>query len=214
VVESGMGAGTNFGWNPCEGFEGYSGGSATGTACTFSHHEPVLAVNHGSDPVLSDGGQSITGGYVYRGSAIPALVGAYIFADCIPRRRVGVPLLRRRDDGVPRADGSHWPLQRASSRSRRTTAGELYMVCYGMAARSAVSSAAELRRPIRHRAPALASLGRRGRSRFGASRCATLPRMRSAPSAMPNGPAGAWVGWSRGEADDEHRDAPPNARCA
>jgi hypothetical protein len=45
-----------------------------------THHEPVLAVRHGTDPLLR-GAASITGGYVYRGSAIAGLQGFYLFGD-------------------------------------------------------------------------------------------------------------------------------------
>jgi glucose/arabinose dehydrogenase len=82
VVESGMGAGTDFGWNSCEGFEGYNAfGGATGTACTYDHHRPVVATSHNMDPVVPGGSCSVISGYVYRGAAIPALRGAYLFGD-------------------------------------------------------------------------------------------------------------------------------------
>ena len=37
--------------------------------------EPIFELSH------DDGNCSVTGGYVYRGDAIPALRGAYVFAD-------------------------------------------------------------------------------------------------------------------------------------
>lgn len=64
------GAGTNFGWSLYEGTEPFRGGSAEGL--TFPVHE----YRHGSGGVCS-----ITGGVVYRGTAISALRGAYLYAD-------------------------------------------------------------------------------------------------------------------------------------
>jgi len=62
--------GENYGWNVWEGSHPYlAGGSAPG------------AVNPVFDYAHSDGGCVVTGGYVYRGAAIPALVGTYVFAD-------------------------------------------------------------------------------------------------------------------------------------
>jgi glucose/arabinose dehydrogenase len=61
--------GGNYGWNHREGFHAYKGGNKT----------PEMI-----DPVIDyprDKGQSITGGYVYRGDAIPQLQGAYIYGD-------------------------------------------------------------------------------------------------------------------------------------
>ena len=44
---------------------------------------PVAEYPHGTnlDPSRHDDGKSITGGYVYRGKALPGLVGAYIYGD-------------------------------------------------------------------------------------------------------------------------------------
>jgi uncharacterized repeat protein (TIGR03806 family) len=67
--------GGNYGWNCREGRDPYSGAPAmcgTLPAATFT------------DPVHQYGrnlGFSVTGGFVYRGSALPALVGSYLFAD-------------------------------------------------------------------------------------------------------------------------------------
>ncbi len=66
-------AGGNYGWNCREGFSAYPG---AGTACTGGGGwiDPVF------DYPRSEG-ISITGGYVYRGSAIAELYGHYVFAD-------------------------------------------------------------------------------------------------------------------------------------
>jgi len=64
-------AGKNFGWNVMEGthcFEPSSGCDSTGTVLPIAEHS-------------HDEARSITGGSVYRGSAIPALRGAYFYAD-------------------------------------------------------------------------------------------------------------------------------------
>jgi glucose/arabinose dehydrogenase len=61
--------GENYGWNELEGTICYRAGcDPTGTVL------PVLDYDHGI-------GCSVTGGYVYRGSAIPSLVGHYLYAD-------------------------------------------------------------------------------------------------------------------------------------
>jgi hypothetical protein len=63
--------GRNYGWNTMEGTHCYSPPSGCDpTGLTL----PVYEYSHGS-------GCSITGGYVYRGAAIPSLVGTYFFAD-------------------------------------------------------------------------------------------------------------------------------------
>lgn len=59
----------NFGWNRKEGF------ACRTTPC------PIAGLQ---DPVLAYGrseGVSVTGGYLYRGTAMPAHIGSYIFAD-------------------------------------------------------------------------------------------------------------------------------------
>jgi glucose/arabinose dehydrogenase len=58
----------NFGWDDVEGLEPYEGELRTDQV------QPVLTYTH-------DDGCSITGGYVYRGSAVPELFGWYLFGD-------------------------------------------------------------------------------------------------------------------------------------
>ena len=68
-------AGGNYGWRLREGMHCYD----PATNCTTSADgspliDPVAEYSHAL-------GNSITGGYVYRGSAIPSLVGRYVFGD-------------------------------------------------------------------------------------------------------------------------------------
>ncbi len=71
VIPSGLG-GLNFGWRPREG--------TIQTPAYPSETPQTAAINPVTDYPRSLG-YSVTGGYVYRGSAIPELAGKYIFAD-------------------------------------------------------------------------------------------------------------------------------------
>ena len=63
--------GENYGWRVMEGLSCFE----PGRDCNSPRFTPPIAV-YGRD-----GGCSVTGGYVYRGAAYPALVGAYVFGD-------------------------------------------------------------------------------------------------------------------------------------
>ena len=63
--------GENYGWNVMEGSQCFNAGSCNQSGLTL----PVHDYDH------SGGACSITGGLVYRGSAIPALAGTYFYAD-------------------------------------------------------------------------------------------------------------------------------------
>ncbi len=69
VVSAAQG-GLNFGWNLMEGNSCYASTSCNQAGLTL----PVLDYDHSQ-------GCSITGGYVYRGSALPALQGRYFYSD-------------------------------------------------------------------------------------------------------------------------------------
>ncbi len=60
--------GGNYGWNVREGEQCF------GTSTCAEFDEPVASYSH-------DVGNAIAGGFVYRGRALPDLVGSYIFAD-------------------------------------------------------------------------------------------------------------------------------------
>ncbi len=66
----GAGRGADFGWSAWEGTHRFNDDQSAP-----DHTPPVHDYAHG--PL----GCSVTGGYVYRGGAIPALYGAYVFAD-------------------------------------------------------------------------------------------------------------------------------------
>jgi len=69
--------GFNYGWNIMEGRSCYP----SGTNCEQSGLElPVFQYDH------SNGDRSVTGGFVYRGSGIPGLIGYYIYADFVSGR--------------------------------------------------------------------------------------------------------------------------------
>ncbi len=75
--------GANYGWNCMEGDNCYPGGGCTCNAPGLT--DPVHEYMHGE-------GCAVIGGYVYRGCALPHLVGRYVFADrCDPGVRVFDP---------------------------------------------------------------------------------------------------------------------------
>lgn len=75
---AGVAGGRNYGWKAHEGFSCYGNldGCPGGTpACgSAAYTPPLFDYDHGQ-------GCAVTGGYVYRGSAIPALVGTYVYSD-------------------------------------------------------------------------------------------------------------------------------------
>lgn len=66
--------GLNYGWVRMEGTACYLGGDCDRTGLTL----PVLEYSHSA---AANSPCSITGGYVYRGSAIPELAGRYFYSD-------------------------------------------------------------------------------------------------------------------------------------
>ncbi len=87
VIENGA----NYGWNIREGFVGFNpndplkhpADAPTKASDGKPFHDPLLVYkNFKAFPKDADsGGISITGGYVYRGAALPQLQGKYVFGD-------------------------------------------------------------------------------------------------------------------------------------
>ena len=72
-TSTGAGRGVNWGWRVMEGRTCYRPSSGCNTS---GKKLPLYVYSHSSN-----GRCAVTGGYVYRGSAIPALVGYYVFGD-------------------------------------------------------------------------------------------------------------------------------------
>ena len=88
VLPAGSPGGANYGWPIMEGDGCYTDPGCSKTGLTL----PDFVYTH-----ASGWGSSVTGGYVYRGAAIPDLAGSYVFGDFISGDLFVVP------DGV---DGS------------------------------------------------------------------------------------------------------------
>lgn len=96
-------AGRHYGWDCREGFiaSGAGGQGCDGTL-TGVYTDPVKDYTHGAP----DNACSISGGHVYRGSAIPELVGAYVVADFC-----GNWIRSFRSTGGPATDLRDWTQQ-------------------------------------------------------------------------------------------------------
>jgi glucose/arabinose dehydrogenase len=109
--------GENYGWNTREGAHCFNPSSGCNT-------------NGLIDPITEYGrseGQSITGGYVYRGTAIAGLVGHYIFGDFASGRIWSVPA----DSPIGTAPNEIADTTYLISAFAEGIDGELYVVDYG-----------------------------------------------------------------------------------
>jgi glucose/arabinose dehydrogenase len=105
--------GVNYGWNVREGFSCYNASTCSSTGFT----PPIIDYDHGT-------ACSITGGYVYRGTAIPAIRGHYFYSDFC----AGFLHSFRYENGVA-VDQMDWGLTTPSVTSfGKDFAGELYMI--------------------------------------------------------------------------------------
>ena len=112
--------GENYGWRAYEGNEVFN---ASNLDLVPDHAAPVHVYPHGGDGIF--GGCSITGGYVYRGAAIPALQGWYLFADYCNDRRAAIRVCDGEARGYQQVPGLSGPPNISSFGEDR--AGELYM---------------------------------------------------------------------------------------
>ncbi len=112
-------AGGNYGWRCFEGTRQYNSSCGPNAASSLP---PVAEYGRSS-------GQSITGGYVYRGASIPALAGRYVFGDFVTGR-----IWHIARDTPPTLDVTQAP-SLATGLSIASFAeavdGELYVVHYG-----------------------------------------------------------------------------------
>jgi glucose/arabinose dehydrogenase len=117
----GRGGGANLGWPHREGAHDFLGGAPPGVV------EPLVEYGHGTGRA---NGCSITGGFVYRGAAIPELQGAYLFSDfCVSTLRGA-----RRVGGGLDTPGFDTVLPSGVVSFGEDNAGELYTLSFGSGA--------------------------------------------------------------------------------
>ncbi len=87
--------GENYGWRILEGNHCYN--PSTGCVPPYRYAAPVAFYDHGANDSI---GCSVTGGYVYRGPANPAMQGIYFYADYCTGRIWGL-----------KNDGASWQTQ-------------------------------------------------------------------------------------------------------
>lgn len=119
VQAANAGGGQNYGWPIVEGFACLSGNSCDKTGLT----QPVAEYSH------AEGGCSVVGGYVYRGTRLPNLVGTYLFGDYCSGKI-----------WTMQADGDRWNTTEALdtelliSSFGEDQAGEVYVVAHNTGA--------------------------------------------------------------------------------
>ncbi|MES2148259.1 MAG: PQQ-dependent sugar dehydrogenase [Pseudomonadota bacterium] len=113
VVPTGQG-GLNFGWNVMEGSLCYKPASCSQAGLTL----PAFDYDHGA-------GCSITGGYVYRGKALPELAGHYFYSDYCAGFLKSIVV-----NGGKLAGQANWPVAATGGvvSFGRDADGELYLV--------------------------------------------------------------------------------------
>ena len=73
--------GGNYGWSVKEATHSFHPRQKADPAAPISPPMAEYPHGRGQDPNRQDDGKSITGGYVYRGKRLPALVGVYVYGD-------------------------------------------------------------------------------------------------------------------------------------
>lgn len=86
---SGPGHAFNFGWSHCEGRHSYPPGTSPDACTDPGVTLPILEYPHGTSGTDDD--CSVIGGFVYRGTAQPALSGRYFYGDFCSGRIWRVP---------------------------------------------------------------------------------------------------------------------------
>src|SRR5262249_36515372 len=106
--------GGNYGWNTREGLHCYGAASCASPPGAV---EPVVEYDHSQ-------GSSVTGGYVYRGSAMPELFGRCLFGDYGSGKVWSIP------SNVDRPAPKVLLTTSAISSFAQDNAGELYVISY------------------------------------------------------------------------------------
>ncbi len=132
-------AGGNYGWNVMEGTHCFGRADCDRSGLAL----PIAEYGHDAQ-----GGRSVTGGYVYRGTDFPGLVGRYLFADFVSGRLWALT-----------ESGSDWTMEQVAQADFLVSAfgqdarGELYVLDHGgavyrLAAEGGAASTLELARAL------------------------------------------------------------------
>jgi glucose/arabinose dehydrogenase len=113
--------GENYGWNHMEGLEPYTGRPA-GAEEPDDHAPPIHVY-----PISGEVACAVTGGYVYRGDAIPWLQGAYVYSDWCDSRLLYI----REEDGEVVEEGELGVTVPSIVSFGEDHDGELYAVSLG-----------------------------------------------------------------------------------
>lgn len=105
----------NYGWNDREGAHCFDPASG----CDTNNVDPITEYSHAL-------GASITGGYVYRGSAAPSLAGEYVFGDFISGRIWTIPAT----SGIGTAPNEILTTTYSISAFAEDNDGEIYLIDY------------------------------------------------------------------------------------
>ena len=118
-TSSGAGRGTNWGWRVLEASHCYS----PSTGCSASGKTyPLAEYSH-----VSNGRCAVTGGYVYRGTAVPALAGRYVFGDYCSGEIFSISATASRPASISVLRSTGFPI----SSFGQDKAGELYVCDLG-----------------------------------------------------------------------------------
>lgn len=79
MIPAGTGAGRNLGWDCREGFHNYSPGHCDTVAMPLTY--PIFEYPHLCPPCPYGNGNSVTGGFIYRGNDYPDMYGIYMAVD-------------------------------------------------------------------------------------------------------------------------------------
>lgn len=112
-----LAGGLNFGWNLLEGAHPYASSTGDSTGLTM----PIAEYSH------SQGGCSVTGGHIYRGTSLPELQGVYFFGDYCS----GIIWSLIRNDSGAWEQSEFMNTDFSISSFGEDVAGELYMVDHG-----------------------------------------------------------------------------------
>ena len=108
-------AGGNYGWRCREGAHDFNT-----TGCAAGLIDPITEYDHTQ-------GQSITGGYVYRGVAIPELQGFYVYGDFVQGRVWAIPATSQQGAVGQELLDTNFGI----SSFAEDNDGELYVIDYG-----------------------------------------------------------------------------------